>query len=88
MQKKINMKNQINIMKVNFTITTDDVKNVCDREGMKYLGQSDHEQILKDTKRIYELNIKQDICEYICGQAFNHLNKLKAEYNKKNNYEK
>ena len=87
MQKKINMKNQINIMKVNFTITTDDVKNVCDREGMKYLGQSDHEQILKDTKRIYELNIKQDICEYICGQAFNHLNKLKAEYNKKNNYE-
>ena len=44
------MKNQINIMKVNFTITTDDVKNVCDREGMKYLGQSDHEQILKDTK--------------------------------------
>tara|TARA_B100000963_G_scaffold75320_1_gene63491 strand:- start:46115 stop:46363 length:249 start_codon:yes stop_codon:yes gene_type:complete len=82
------MKNQINIMKVNFTITTDDVKNVCDREGMKYLGQSDHEQILKDTKRIYELNIKQDICEYICGQAFNHLNKLKAEYNKKNNYEK
>ena len=75
-------------MKVNFTITTDDVKNVCDREGMKYLSQSDHEQILKDTKRIYELNIKQDICEYIYGQAFNHLNKLKAEYNKKNNYEK
>jgi len=75
-------------MKVNFTITTDDVKDVCDREGLKFLSDSDHQQILKDTKRIYQLDIKKDICEYIHGQAFNHLNKLKAEYNKKNNYEK
>ncbi len=54
---------------------------------MKYLSQSDYEQILKDTKKFYKMNIKQDICEYIYGQAFNHLNKLKTEYNKKTNYE-
>jgi len=29
-------------MKVNFTITTDDVKDVCDREGLKFLSDSDH----------------------------------------------
>jgi len=71
-------------MKVNFSISTEDVKSVCEREGFNFLSSEDHEQILKDTKKIYELNIKDDMREYIAGQTFNHVSKLRTEYNKKN----
>ncbi len=74
-------------MKVNFSISTEDVKSVCEREGFNFLSSEDHAQILKDTKKIYELNIKDDMREYIAGQTFNHVSKLRTEYNKKNNYE-
>ena len=74
-------------MKVNFCISTEDVKVVCEREGFYFLSSEDHEQILKDTKKIYELNIKDDMREYIAGQTFNHVSKLRTEYNKKNKYE-
>ena len=70
-------------MKVNFSISTKDVKLVCDREGLKYLSKSDYEHILKDTKKSYELNIKKDISQYIYVQTFNYLNELKKEYNNK-----
>tara|TARA_R100001440_G_scaffold3729_2_gene8807 strand:- start:7491 stop:7826 length:336 start_codon:yes stop_codon:yes gene_type:complete len=71
--------------KVNFTITTEDVKDICNREGLKSMDQKDFETILKDVKRIYELNIKQEIGEYIYGQAFNHYNKLiKKQWQKDN----
>ena len=70
-------------MKVNFSISTKDVKLVCDREGLKYLSKSDYEHILKDTEKYYASNIKKDISQYVYAQAFNHLNELKKEYNNK-----
>jgi|TARA_R100001460_G_scaffold75836_1_gene116939 hypothetical protein len=60
------------MIEISFTITIQDVKNICDSKGYSF-DEKDYIKILKDIKRIYELNIKQDINEYIEGQAFNHM---------------
>ena len=56
------------MIEISFTITIQDVKNICDSKGYSF-DEKDYIKILKDIKRIYELNIN----EYIEGQAFDHM---------------
>jgi len=63
------------MIEISFTITIQDVKNICDSKGYSF-DEKDYIEILNDIKRIYELNIKQDINEYIEGQAFNHMSNI------------